>query len=310
MDVADSLGAFLDVVVHARGSFGLELLEHGQLLGGVVQSSQAAVDSAVARVTVNGTPLALLLDDLGGFGTGGNSADVEGVVPLEGLVVLKLAAEVDLEEEVAPQEDHEGNAERDTDDGADGERGQAETGGALEDDVEDVDGDGDGEVEGNGSQAAMKRVLVLQDQPAGEDKDESSDETGNNGGDEPAEDDHAHTGPLDSVETKAGDTSTSDGTDNGVGCGDGQTAGRGEEDPGGGTNQGADHGKHEELGLVTEQADVDQTALDGVGGLGAHEEGAQELADRGDENGLLEVQGSGTDSSTETVGDIVGADTV
>lgn len=137
----------------------LELLEESE--GLVLEGSKTAVDRAVRLDTGFGGELAILVGgrdifEVGGVGTGGDEADVEGVVPLEWLLILKLAAEVDLEEEIAPEEDEEGNTERDTDDTTDGQLGDAETGGALEDDVEDVDGDGDSKIVGDSGQTTVE----------------------------------------------------------------------------------------------------------------------------------------------------------
>lgn len=150
---------------------------------------------------------------------------------------------------------------------------------------------------------------MLEDDKPSEEEDEGSDGTGNKGGDQPGEDNGSNTTPLDSGEAKASNTGTSNGSDDGVGSGNRESAGGGKEDPSGGADEGADHGEHEQLGLLFEETDIDETAFDSVGGRGTHEESTEELADRGNEDGLLEVQGARTDSGTERVTDIVGSDT-
>lgn len=312
VEVFDFLRVGVDILVQTVEGLLLESLEKSQRL--VFQGSKTAVDRTV-RLDTGLTDLAILLGvrdvlEVGGMGASGDEADVESMVPLERFLIHELAAEVDLEEEGAPEVDKEGDTERDTDDAADGQLRDAETGGALEDDVEDVDGDGDGKVERDGGETPLERIRVLQDDETGEEEDGSGDKTGDERGDQPRQDNGSDTRPLDSANAEAANTGTGDGTDDSVGGRDGKTAGGSKKDPGGGADEGADHGEHEQLGLIAEESDVNEAALDGVGSGGTHEEGAEELADRGNEDGLLEVKGAGTDSGTEGVTDVVGSDTV
>ncbi|KAI8866700.1 hypothetical protein GQ42DRAFT_158537, partial [Ramicandelaber brevisporus] len=114
--------------------------------------------------------------------------------------------------------------------------------------------------------------------------------------------------PVDRLAAEAGDAGADDGADNGVRGRHRPAALGGEDHPGRRAEQRAHHGQHQQLGLVGKQLDVDDAAADGLGRVGAEQESAEELGERGDAHGLAERQRSGRHRRGERVGDVVGAD--
>lgn len=245
--VVDSVGVLVmgdvDLLGKTVGEGTLELLAKGLLLG--LESNQRSIGLAFTSLKISISGLAtLLLENRGDLALGLDEGDDEEVEPPEVLVVLDSAAEEGAEEEEAPEEDKGTDTESNTDGNTNvAVRLEGGIWGTLEDDVEDVDGQSNTEVGGDGNETALERVLVSQDQELSGTKDEGTDNTGADGGDDPGEDNLGDATPLNTVGTEGRDTSTANGTDNGVGGRDWPAAGGGEQDPGGGTDQSANHGQ-------------------------------------------------------------------
>lgn len=300
---------FMDVVSQTSKGSLLELLEEGHLA--LLELDQGRIDPALSIDTLSLTLLLLGLSIINNNTLAlANKGNVEDVEPLERLLVLDSAAEERAEEEEAPEEDSETDTDGNTDGDTDGGRLEAGGWGTLEDDVKDLDGKGDTEVEGDGNQTALERVIVLKNNIASEHEEDGAYNTGSDGGDDPGRNNLVDTGPLDSIGTEGSDTSTRNGTDNGVGGGNGPAAGGSKENPGGGAHQGANHGQHEDFGLAGIQAGLDDSALDGLGGVGTKEVSSSELTETGNNQGLGKGNGAGTDRGGKGVGDIVGTDTI
>lgn len=148
--VLDNFRLLADILVHTMESLLLELLEHGQRFGlCVIKRDQTTVcgtfsfSIGIARLSVLALTDRFHFHVLRGLSVRREEADVEAMVPAEGLVILDLTAEVNLEEEVAKQEDDRGDAKGDTEDTPNVHLGETEAWRTLEDDVENVDEDGD-----------------------------------------------------------------------------------------------------------------------------------------------------------------------
>jgi len=79
---------------------------------------------------------------------------------------------------------------------------------------------------------------------------------------------------------------------------------KGEVDGGG--DQSTGHSEHENRWVGLEEADVDNLGADGVGDTATDTKGTGELADGGQDHGLLEGDGVGGDGCSPGVGNIVG----
>lgn len=284
--IVDSIGggALVGVDIVSQTSKGniLELLEQGLLAFLELDKGRIGLAVTIDTLILTLFVLGLSINNSSTLALA-NKGDVKDVEPLERLLVLDSAAEERTEEEEAPEEDSETDTKSNTDGDTDCGRLEGGGWGTLEDDVEDLDGQSDTEVDGDGNQSALERVLMLENSIASEHEEDGADNTSSNGRDDPGQDDLPDTVPLDTIGTESSNTGTGDGTDNGVGGGNGPAAGRSKENPGGRAHQGADHGQHEDFGLVGVQGGLDDSTLDGLGGVGTKEEGSSELTEAGNQ---------------------------
>ena len=101
-----------------------------------------------------------------------------------------------------------------------------------------------------------------------------------------------------------------DAADGRVGGRHGQLVVGGENEPNAGSQQDAKHAVHVELGRVEELLIVGNSLTHSFGDIGTEEDGATELEDGGDHQGLLDGDGLGADRGPEGIGNIVSADAV
>lgn len=324
--VASGIAALLEV---GEGDIGSSGLGDGGI--DVVTAALVAASRLLEIVIVIGSGLLVLLlilrviatvlhhsvvGDSGSLITSGGGAleekgTLEDMVELEAVVLLDdLAVDVGNEEEGREEEEAKADTKGDAGDEPSRSISELELGRSLVHDGERADGTGNEEEEGRGPDRPGNRVLSDVNDELDQGEDDGAEAARDEGSHGQTSKDGTKTralvpAPLDVAGANSSDTDTGDGRNERVGGRDVGRVTSAPHNPDRGTGRSASEGEELDSSVVSKGRVGDDTVLDRGGGSGSDSEGTGHFEDQAEDHGLAVGDGSGGNTGSPGVGDII-----
>ncbi len=151
----------------------------------------------------------------------------------------------------------------------------------------------------------VQGIIGVEDKLLHADEHEVGDDAGEGRGYDPGADNATKLAPLYRLRANAHHGEADDGTDDGVGGGDGPAEVGGQDQPGARRQQGGDHAKHQQIRAIGKGIAVDDAVADGGGHFTTGQIGTGKFEDHGDDDRLTNGQGFGTNRCPHGIGHVV-----